>query len=217
MSDDSQSEYTKALLSARTQAGDIIKAKGFKKSRFELLSLLMKLRQIASRAKIDTFMEQLLQAVESGHKILVFSQFVKMLSLLQKRLQEAGIAYCYLDGSTKDRIEQCNKFNRSPEIPVFLISLMAGGTGLNLTSADMVMHYDPWWNPAVEDQATDRAHRIGQKNKVYVMKMIASGSIEEKVLSLQRRKQAVISATVDTTDAAVMETLTAADLNELLS
>ncbi|MBS7286955.1 MAG: SNF2 helicase associated domain-containing protein [Kiritimatiellae bacterium] len=217
MSDDSQREYTKALLSARTQAGDIIKAKGFKKSRFELLSLLMKLRQIASRAKIDTFMEQLLQAVESGHKILVFSQFVKMLSLLQKRLQEAGIAYCYLDGSTKDRIEQCNKFNRSPEIPVFLISLMAGGTGLNLTSADMVMHYDPWWNPAVEDQATDRAHRIGQKNKVYVMKMIASGSIEEKVLSLQRRKQAVISATVDTTDATVMETLTAADLNELLS
>jgi superfamily II DNA or RNA helicase len=217
MSEESQREYTKALLAARTQAGDIIKAKGFTKSRFELLSLLMKLRQIASRAKIDTFMEQLLQAIESGHKILVFSQFVKMLSLLEKRLQEAGVQYCYLDGSTKNRLEQCNKFNRSPEIPVFLISLMAGGTGLNLTSADMVMHYDPWWNPAVEDQATDRAHRIGQKNKVYVMKMIASGSIEEKVLALQRRKQAVINATVDTTDAAVMETLTAADLNELLS
>jgi SNF2 family DNA or RNA helicase len=94
---------------------------------------------------------------------------------------------------------------------------MAGGTGLNLTSADMVMHYDPSWNPAVEDQATDRAHRIGQKKNVYVMKMIASGSIEEKVLALQRRKQAVISATVDTTDSAIMEKLTAADLNELLS
>ena len=94
---------------------------------------------------------------------------------------------------------------------------MAGGTGLNLTSADMVIHYDPWWNPAVEDQATDRAHRIGQKKNVYVMKMIASGTVEEKVLALQRRKQAVIAATVNTTDAAVMETLTAEDLNTLLS
>ena len=94
---------------------------------------------------------------------------------------------------------------------------MAGGTGLNLTSADMVMHYDPWWNPAVEAQATDRAHRIGQKKTVYVMKMIASNTIEEKVLALQRRKQAIIAATVDTTDAAVMESLTADDLRDLLS
>ena len=147
----------------------------------------------------------------------MFSQFVKMLAILRKRLQEAGIPYCYLDGSTKNRLEQCNLFNRSPKIPVFLISLMAGGTGLNLTGADMVMHYDPWWNPAVEDQATDRAHRIGQKRSVYVMKMIASGSIEEKVLALQRRKQAIISATVETTDTEVMEKLSAADLAELLS
>ena len=121
------------------------------------------------------------------------------------------------DGSTRDRLGECNRFNRTKEIPVFLISLMAGGTGLNLTGADMVMHYDPWWNPAVEDQATDRAHRIGQKKTVYVMKMIAAGSIEEKVLAMQRRKQAVIAATVTTTDAAVMEQLTAADLEELLS
>ena len=162
-------------------------------------------------------MEQLVSAIEGGHKILVFSQFVKMLTLLRERLDKEGIPYAYLDGSTKDRLERCNEFNRSKEIPVFLISLMAGGTGLNLTGADMVMHYDPWWNPAVEDQATDRAHRIGQKKKVYVMKMIASGSIEEKVLAMQRRKQAIINATVDTTDAAVMENLTAADLNELLS
>ena len=217
MSDDSQREYTKALMAARVQAGDIIKAKGFQKSRFELLALLTKLRMIASRAKIDTFMEQLQQAIDSGHKVLVFSQCVKMLALIQKRLREAGIAYCYLDGSTKDRLGQCSKFNRTPQIPVFLISLKAGGTGLNLTAADMVMHYDPWWNPAVEDQATDRAHRIGQKKKVYVMKMIASGSIEEKVLALQRRKQAIINATVDTTDTAIMESLTAADFDELLS
>lgn len=217
MSDEAQREYMKALGATRTMAGELIKEKGFKKSKFELLALLMKLRQIASRAKLETFMDQLQQAIESGHKVLVFSQFVKMLSLLQKRLQAEGIPYCYLDGSTKDRLGQCEKFNRTKEIPVFLISLMAGGTGLNLTGADMVMHYDPWWNPAVEDQATDRAHRIGQKKKVYVMKMIASGSIEEKVLALQRRKQAIIQATVDTTDAAVMEQLTAADVNELLS
>ena len=217
MSDEAQREYVQALGATRAEAGNLIKAKGFKRSKLELLALLMKLRQIASRAKVDAFMDQLGQAIEGGHKILVFSQFVKMLTLLRQRLEEAGIAYCYLDGSTKDRLGQCNAFNRNREIPVFLISLMAGGTGLNLTGADMVMHYDPWWNPAVEDQATDRAHRIGQKKKVYVMKMIASGSIEEKVLQLQRRKQAIIQATVDTTDAAVMETLTAADLNELLS
>jgi SNF2 family DNA or RNA helicase len=179
--------------------------------------MLMRLRQIASRAKLDAFLEQLESAIAGGHKILVFSQFVKMLGTIAEELKERGVPFCYLDGSTKDRLGECTRFNRSPEIPVFLISLMAGGTGLNLTGADMVMHYDPWWNPAVEDQATDRAHRIGQKKTVYVMKMIASGSIEEKVLALQRRKQAVISATVSTTDEAVMERLTADDLASLLS
>ena len=217
MSDDAQREYVKALGSTRKKAGSIIKEKGFTKSRFELLALLMKLRQIASRAKLDTFMDQLQQAIEGGHKILVFSQFVKMLGEIRSRLEEEGIPYCYLDGSTKNRLEQCNTFNRDRNIPVFLISLMAGGTGLNLTGADMVMHYDPWWNPAVEDQATDRAHRIGQKKNVYVMKMIASGTVEEKVLALQRRKQAIIAAAVDTTDAAIMEKLSVDDFKELLS
>ncbi len=217
MSDDAQREYVAALATARREAGAVVKAKGFAKSKFELLALLMRLRQIAARAKVEPFMEQLADAVAGGHKILVFSQFVKMLKVLSDELRRAGIPFCYLDGATKDRLGECNRFNRDPKIPVFLISLMAGGTGLNLTGADMVMHYDPWWNPAVEDQATDRAHRIGQKKTVYVMKMIASGTIEEKVLALQRRKQAVISATVSTTDAQVMETLTAADLNELLS
>ena len=205
MSDDAQREYVAALASARRTAGDLVKAKGFAKSKFELLALLMKLRQIASRAKVEPFMEQLLSAIQGGHKILVFSQFVTMLKTLSEELRREGVPFCYLDGSTKDRLGECTKFNRSPEIPVFLISLMAGGTGLNLTGADMVMHYDPWWNPAVEDQATDRAHRIGQKKTVYVMKMIASGSIEERVLALQRRKQAVISATVSTTDAQVRD------------
>ncbi len=217
MSDEAQREYLAALAQTRREAGSVVKAKGFAKSKFELLAMLMRLRQIASRAKVEPFLEQLSDAVAGGHKILVFSQFVKMLKILSDELTRAGIPFCYLDGSTKDRLGECNRFNRDPKIPVFLISLMAGGTGLNLTGADMVMHYDPWWNPAVEDQATDRAHRIGQKKTVYVMKMIASGTIEEKVLALQRRKQAVISATVSTTDAQVMESLTAADLNELLS
>ena len=217
MSEDSQREYNEALAKTRRQAGDAIREKGFAKSKFEILAMLMKLRQIASRAKLEAFLEQLESAIEGGHKILVFSQFVKMLGTIAEELKERGVPFCYLDGSTKDRLGECNRFNRSPDIPVFLISLMAGGTGLNLTGADMVMHYDPWWNPAVEDQATDRAHRIGQKKTVYVMKMIASGSIEEKVLALQRRKQAVISATVSTTDEAVMERLTADDLASLLS
>ena len=217
MSDDAQREYSAALAKTRTEAKGVIKAKGFAKSKFELLAMLMKLRQIASRAKVDAFMEQLVSAVEGGHKILVFSQFVTMLKTLAENLRREGIGFCYLDGSTKDRLGECNRFNRDPKMQVFLISLMAGGTGLNLTGADMVMHYDPWWNPAVEDQATDRAHRIGQKKTVYVIKMIAAGSIEEKVLAMQRRKQAVISATVTTTDAAVMESLTAEDLDNLLS
>ncbi len=217
LSEDHEREYLAALQKTRREAGDLIKTKGFTKSKFELLALLMKLRQIASHGKLEAFKEQLLSAIKGGHKILVFSQFVKTLKLIAVELSELGIPFCYLDGSTKNRLEECNKFNHSPEIPVFLISLMAGGTGLNLTGADMVIHYDPWWNPAVEDQATDRAHRIGQKKNVYVMKMIASNTIEEKVLALQRKKQAIISATVDTTDTAVMERLSAEDLNTLLS
>ncbi len=217
LNEEGQREYLAALQKTRQDAGALIKAKGLQKSKFELLALLMKLRQISSCGKLEAFQEQLLSAIEGGHKILVFSQFVSMLKRIAVELQDAGIPFCYLDGSTKNRLEECTKFNRSPEIPVFLISLMAGGTGLNLTGADMVIHYDPWWNPAVEDQATDRAHRIGQKKNVYVMKMIASNTIEEKVLALQRKKQAIISATINTTDAAVMEKLTAEDLNELLA
>ncbi|MGN0834147.1 MAG: DEAD/DEAH box helicase [Kiritimatiellia bacterium] len=217
MSDDAQREYAAALAKTRRDAGGLVRQKGFAKSKFEILAMLTKLRQIASRAKVEPFMEQLASAIAGGHKILVFSQFVSSLKLLQGELRKAGVPCCYLDGSTRDRLGECNRFNREARIPVFLISLMAGGTGLNLTGADMVMHYDPWWNPAVEDQATDRAHRIGQRKTVYVMKMIASGSIEEKVLALQRRKQAIIAATVDTSDAAVVEALTAADLDELLA
>ena len=217
MDDDSQRDYAEALAATRRQAGDLMRSKGLAGSRFEILAMLMKLRQIASLGKLPAFMEQLQDAIDAGHRILVFSQFVKMLKTIASQLAEEGIPFCYLDGSTKDRKGECDRFNADRSIPVFLVSLMAGGTGLNLTGADMVVHYDPWWNPAVEAQATDRAHRIGQKKIVYVVKMIASGTVEEKVLELQLRKQAVIAATVSTTDAETMGKLTSEDIAALLS
>ena len=166
--------------------------------------------------KLEVFFEMLDEAMDGGHRVLVFSQFVTMLTILRNELEARNIPYCYLDGSTKDRLGECRKFNTDESIPVFLISLHAGGTGLNLTGADMVVHFDPWWNPAVEDQATDRAHRIGQKRTVYVVKMIAEGSVEERVLALQQKKQAVIDATVGTTDTQVMEKLTYDDVKSIV-
>ena len=231
-----QRVYNALLGEVRGKVGDMVKKNGYKKSRFEILALLMRLRQISSHlgmieeyrggrggvpedemsGKLDSFFELLDEAVDGGHRVLVFSQFVKMLSILREALDRRGVEYCYLDGSTKNRLDECRRFNTSPQIPLFLISLHAGGTGLNLTGADMVVHFDPWWNPAVEDQATDRAHRIGQKKTVYVVKMIASGSVEERVLALQRRKQAVIQATVGTTDEAMLEKLDYGDIAEIL-
>lgn len=148
--------------------------------------------------------------------MLVFSQFVGMLTVLRRELEARGMKYCYLDGATKNRLEECRKFNTDETIPVFLISLHAGGTGLTLTGADMVIHFDPWWNPAVEAQATDRAHRIGQKRTVYVVKMIAENTVEERVLELQQRKQLVIDATVGTTDAQMVQKLTYDDIKGIV-
>ena len=194
------------------------------KTKFEMLAVLMRLRQAANHlellkersgdpsGKLDTFFELLDEAMDGGHRVLVFSQFVAMLSILRRELDARGISYCYLDGSTKDRLGECRRFNSDESIPLFLISLHAGGTGLNLTGADMVVHFDPWWNPAVEAQATDRAHRIGQKKTVYVVKMIAEGSVEERVLALQQKKQLVIDATVGTTDEALVEKMSFEDL-----
>ncbi len=139
-------------------------------------------------AKRDSFLELVQESIDGGHRMLVFSQFVSLLQILRKELDQSGVSYCYLDGKTRDRLKECDRFNESPEIPVFLISLKAGGTGLNLTGADTVIHYDPWWNPAVEAQATDRAHRIGQSKVVTSIKLIAADTIEEKVLELQRSK-----------------------------
>jgi SNF2 family DNA or RNA helicase len=192
-----------------------------------MLAVLMRMRQIAnhpslvekgasdSSGKLEAFFDVLDEAMAGGHRSLVFSQFVSMLSILRRELEKRGIRYCYLDGSTKDRLGECRKFNQS-DIPVFLISLHAGGTGLNLTGADTVIHFDPWWNPAVENQATDRAHRIGQKKKVCVVKLISEDSVEERVLKLQEKKSLVIDATVGATDDAIVSKMSFEDLKSIV-
>ncbi|MDA0347817.1 MAG: DEAD/DEAH box helicase [Verrucomicrobia bacterium] len=152
-------------------------------------------------AKWIAFREILDEATDGGHRILVFSQFVSVLSLLKTELTQQEIPFCYIDGSTKDRLGEADRFNNNEDIPVFLISLKAGGTGLNLTGADTVVHFDPWWNPAVEAQATDRAHRIGQTKVVTSIKLIISGSVEEKVLELQRSKADLLKGLFEESEA----------------
>src|SRR6185369_13827512 len=171
----------------------------------------------ADSAKLDAFRELLAEAIDDGHRVLVFSQFTSLLALLRADLNEQQIAHCYLDGSMPARARQAevDRFQASPDIPLFLLSLKAGGTGLNLTGADTVVHYDPWWNPAAEAQATDRAHRIGQKRVVTSYKLIASGTVEEKVLALQAEKRALLAGVFEASDAAAAK-LSLADLKSLL-
>ncbi len=187
-----------------------IKNDEFKSSKIEILSYITKLRQIAidpslvmndyegGSGKMDALIELLVQSIEEGHKILLFSQFTSALKNIEKELKFNNIAYSYLDGSipSKNRERIVEEF-KNGDNSIFLISLKAGGTGLNLTNADIVIHFDPWWNPAVEDQASDRAHRIGQKNAVEVIKMICENSIEEKIVNLQEEKRKLIDKVID--------------------
>ena len=179
----------------------------FKSSKIEILSYITKLRQIAidpslvmdkylgGSGKMEAILELVTQGIEENHKILIFSQFTSVLKNISKLFKLNDISFSYLDGSTpsKERGKLVEDFNKNLN-SVFLISLKAGGTGLNLTSADIVIHFDPWWNPAVEDQASDRAHRIGQKNVVEVIKMISENSIEEKIVNLQEEKRKLIDS-----------------------
>jgi superfamily II DNA or RNA helicase len=169
-------------------------------------------------AKLEAFRELLAEAIDDGHRILVFSQFTSLLGLLREELTQQDVASCYLDGSMAPRARQAevDRFQSSHDIPVFLISLKAGGTGLNLTAADTVVHFDPWWNPAVEAQATDRAHRIGQTRVVTSYKLIASGTVEEKVLALQDEKRALLADVFEASDATASR-LSLSDLKTLLS
>ena len=196
-----------------------IASKGFGRSQIVILDALLKLRQVCcdprlvkalaaqrvkERAKLDLLMTMLPELVDEGRRILVFSQFTAMLSLIENEMKSAGLDYAVLTGDTVDREAQVRRF-QAGEVPVFLISLKAGGVGLNLTAADTVIHYDPWWNPAVENQATDRAHRIGQEKPVFVYKLIVAGSIEEKILALQERKADLAAGILSADSSAVLK------------
>jgi superfamily II DNA or RNA helicase len=174
-------------------------------------------RPFSDSAKLDAFRELLAEAVDDGHRILVFSQFTSLLALLREELVQQETPHCYLDGSMtpKARQVEVDRFQSSSDIPLFLISLKAGGTGLNLTGADTVVHFDPWWNPAAEAQATDRAHRIGQTRVVTSYKLIASGTVEEKVLMLQEEKRSLLASVFEASDAAAAQ-LSLSDLKSLL-
>ncbi|MDQ2867810.1 MAG: SNF2 family helicase [Verrucomicrobiota bacterium] len=196
--------------------------------RMKMLTGLLRLRQIccdlrlvglekdAPSAKLELLDELLGEAIDGEHRVLIFSQFVTMLHLVRDRLDERQLAYCYLDGSTKQRQDEVNRFQSDPAIPVFLISLKAGGVGVNLSAADTVIHFDPWWNPAVEAQATDRAHRIGQTRVVTAYKLITRDTVEEKILKLQEKKRAAIDAAIDSEEP-LMNGLTTEELEELLT
>nr|WP_262490069.1 SNF2-related protein [Hymenobacter glacialis] len=196
-------------------------------TQFLLLQGLTRLRQIANHPRLadDTYIHEsgklrevlrmLRNVVAEGHKVLVFSQFVQHLALVRAALDERQMPYAYLDGATRDRPAEVARFQETEDLKIFLISLKAGGVGLNLTAADYVFILDPWWNPAVEAQAVDRAHRIGQQRPVFTYKFITQGTVEEKILALQRRKLALVSELI-ATDEAVIKHLTRADIEELL-
>ncbi len=171
----------------------------------------------ADSAKLDAFNELIAESIDDGHRVLVFSQFTSLLALLRAELDAQQISYCYLDGSmtTTARQTEVDRFQTSADVPLFLLSLKAGGTGLNLTGADTVVHFDPWWNPAAEAQATDRAHRLGQQRVVTSYKLIASGTVEEKVLALQAEKRALLAGVFEASEA-VAAKLSLDDLKSLL-
>jgi SNF2 family DNA or RNA helicase len=171
--------------------------------------------EVGDSAKYEMLLDLLHTLIEGGHKTVIFSQYTRMLQIMKSELEQQGIPLCYLDGSSKDRLGIVKQFNEDPKIPVFLVSLKAGGTGLNLTSADTVIHYDMWWNPAVENQATDRVHRMGQKNSVSAYKLVTLGTIEEKIVEMQKRKKGLVKKVVSCDDEAIAK-LTWEDVLELL-
>jgi SNF2 family DNA or RNA helicase len=198
-------ETVRATMHERVTQG--IAAGGLVQSHVLVLDALLKLRQVCcdprllkltsarlsgTSSKLDDLLEMVSEMVTEGRRILLFSQFTSMLDLIKPALDAAGIRFVELRGDTRDRAGPVNSFEAG-EVPLFLISLKAGGRGLNLTSADTVIHYDPWWNPAVEEQASDRAHRIGQTKSVFVYKVIAADTVEERIIDLQERKAALAS------------------------
>jgi non-specific serine/threonine protein kinase len=206
----------------------MIEDKGMNDARMKILEGLLRLRQICNHPVLvddrydgkSSKFEELFDIVDTlrseGHKALIFSQFTKMLGLIRNELDSRKIKYVYLDGQTKNRSEQVDIFQNDPSIPLFLLSLKAGGLGLNLTAADYVIHIDPWWNPAVEIQASDRAHRIGQDKPVFIYKMITRGTVEEKILNLQEKKKDLVEKIIQA-DTGLFKSLTGDDVKVLFS
>lgn len=212
MQEEQQEIYLSYLANVKEDVANIIQENGYGKNQMKVLAALTRLRQICCHpslfikdyqgesSKLEQCMEIVEEAINGGHKILLFSSYTSMLGIIEEKLNEKSIKYFKLTGATKvdERMNLVDEFNSNEEIKVFLISLKAGGTGLNLTGADMVIHYDPWWNLSTENQATDRAYRIGQKSNVQVYKLITKNSIEEKIYELQRKKETLIDNVLDT-------------------
>jgi superfamily II DNA or RNA helicase len=223
--------YESIRLTMHAKVRAAIAAKGLARSRIDVLDALLKLRQVccdprllklkvaatakARSAKLDRLLEMLPELIEEGRRVLLFSQFTSMLALIEKELDAAAIRYVLLTGDTRDRETPIRQF-QDGTVPLFLISLRAGGLGLNLTAADTVIHYDPWWNPAVEDQATDRAHRLGQDKPVFVHKLVMLASIEEKMEALKARKRALAAGLFDPEAGTALD-LTEADVEDLFA
>ena len=231
LTDEQKDFYLQVLDSTKEELFKSIEQNGLEKSRLSIFSALLRLRQIcchprlydkenvkhiSSSGKFEKLKSMLEEIISEGHRILLFSQFVDMLDIVKGWLEREGIKYEYLTGKTKDRQAAVENFNNNPTIPIFLISLKAGGTGLNLTGADYVIHYDPWWNPAVEDQATDRAYRIGQTKKVFVYRLITKNTVEEKIQKLKTIKRNLVDSVISV-DRNIVKSLTMDDIKEIFS
>lgn len=209
--------YQSYAASAKEELTRLVNKEGFDRVQIHVLATLTRLKQICCHpaifakeraetgdsAKYDMLLELLTSLVEGKHKTVIFSQYTKMLAIMKEDLKRLHIPFAYLDGSSKNRLEIVNQFNEDSQIPVFLVSLKAGGSGLNLVGADTVIHYDMWWNPAVENQATDRVHRLGQKKSVSSYKLITLNTIEEKIVNLQKRKRGLVKKIISSDDEAI--------------
>jgi superfamily II DNA or RNA helicase len=240
LTDEQREVYRAVLAQGRREVFEHSGKAGKGRDRIAVLTTLLRLRQVCCHldllptvaaavpsggqlhqrwkepsAKMDRTFELIDEAIDGGHRVLLFSQFVRVLHLLRDEAKRRELRFCYLDGQTVERQAEVDRFQNDAEIPLFFISLKAGGTGLNLTGADTVIHFDPWWNPAVEEQATSRAHRMGQSRSVQAYKLIAAGTVEEKIQALQARKRELFEASLGG-DEAFVEKLTGEDLEELL-
>lgn len=225
-----QELYNNFAQAAKKELSALVAREGFEKVQIHVLATLTRLKQIcchpaifhqdqaksSSSAKYELFFDLVDNLAENGKKAVVFSQYTRMLSYMKQDLQAKGVRFCYLDGTSKNRMEIVKEFNNTPEVTLFLVSLKAGGAGLNLIGADTVIHYDMWWNPAVESQATDRVHRIGQTRKVSSYKLVTLGTIEEKIVALQEGKKGLVKQVVGSDDD-VISKLTWNEVLEILS